>query len=69
MVLTGSLADFTRPQATKIIEDLGGSVSGSVSKNTDVVLVGEDAGSKLAKAQALGIKIINEQEFRALANV
>ncbi len=69
VVLTGSLADFTRPQATKIIEDLGGSVSGSVSKNTDVVLVGEDAGSKLAKAQALGIKIINEQEFRALANV
>ena len=57
------------PFIAKIIEDLGGSVSGSVSKNTDVVLVGEDAGSKLAKAQALGIKIINEQEFRALANV
>ena len=66
IVLTGSLANFTRAEATKIIEDLGGSVSGSVSKNTDAVLVGEDTGSKLAKAQMLGIRIISENEFKTL---
>ena len=69
VVLTGSLANFSRAQASKIIEDLGGTVAGSVSKNTDVVLVGEDAGSKLAKAQALGIKTITEDEFKSWANV
>lgn len=69
IVLTGSLANFSRAQASKIIEDLGGAVVGSVSKNTDVVLVGEDAGSKLAKAQALGIKTITEDEFKSWAFV
>ncbi len=66
IVLTGSLSNFTRAEATKIIEDLGGSVSGSVSKNTDAILVGKDAGSKLAKAQELGIRTITEDEFKTL---
>ncbi len=62
-VLTGTLENYTRAQATKIIEDLGGQTSSSVSKNTTFVLAGSDAGSKLTKAQALGVKIIDEQEF------
>lgn len=65
-VLTGTLAGYTRSEAAKIIEDLGGSVSSSVSKNTDFVLAGEAAGSKLDKAQALGVKIIDEDEFRQM---
>ena len=62
-VLTGSLPTLTREEATAKIESLGGKVSGSVSKKTDFVLAGEDAGSKLDKAQKLGVKIINEAEF------
>lgn len=68
VVLTGSLDSFKRSEATKIIEDLGGEVVGSVSKNTDLVLVGADAGSKLQKAQSLGIKTISEEEFKNLIN-
>lgn len=62
-VLTGTLPTYTRPEASKIIEDLGGKVSGSVSKKTTYVLAGEDAGSKLTKAQSLGVTVINEQQF------
>jgi len=62
-VLTGSLEAFTREQASDIIEKLGGKTSGSVSKKTSYVLAGEDAGSKLTKAQNLGIPILTEAEF------
>jgi DNA ligase (NAD+) len=62
-VLTGTLPTLTREQATAKIESLGGKVSGSVSKKTDFVLAGEEAGSKLDKAQKLGVKIIDEKEF------
>jgi DNA ligase (NAD+) len=62
-VLTGTLPTLTREEATAKIESLGGKVSGSVSKKTDYVLAGEDAGSKLDKAQKLGVKIIDETDF------
>ena len=62
-VLTGTLPTLTREEATAKIEALGGKVSGSVSKKTDFVLAGEDAGSKLGKAQELGVKIIDEKKF------
>jgi DNA ligase (NAD+) len=62
-VLTGTLPTLTREEATAKIESLGGKVSGSVSKKTDYVLAGEEAGSKLDKAQKLGVKIISETEF------
>lgn len=65
-VLTGTLSTLTRPQATEIIEKFGGKVSGSVSKKTDYVLAGEDAGSKLTKANQLGVKVITEEEFDKL---
>ena len=62
-VLTGSLEDFSREEASNIIEKFGGETSSSVSKKTSYVLAGEDAGSKLTKAQNLGVTIITEQEF------
>ena len=62
-VLTGSLEDFSREEASNIIEKFGGKTSSSVSKKTSYVLAGEDAGSKLTKAQNLGVTIITEQEF------
>jgi DNA ligase (NAD+) len=62
-VLTGTLPTMTREDASAKIEALGGKVSGSVSKKTDFVLAGEEAGSKLEKAQKLGVKIIDEAEF------
>ncbi|MDX9757965.1 MAG: NAD-dependent DNA ligase LigA [Bacteroidota bacterium] len=62
-VLTGTLQHFTRDQAKALIERYGGTVSGSVSKNTAVVLAGMDAGSKREKARALGVPIIDEEEF------
>lgn len=67
-VLTGTLPTMTRDQAKEIIESLGGKCAGSVSKKTDYVLAGEDAGSKLTKAEQLGIKIIDENEFKAMLN-
>ncbi len=65
-VLTGRLEKFTRDEATKKIEELGGAVKNSVSKKTDFLVAGEDAGSKLTKAQELGIKILSESDFENL---
>ena len=65
-VLTGTLEKYTREEASEIIENYGGKTSGSVSKKTDYVLSGEDAGSKLRKANELGIKVITEQEFEEM---
>lgn len=67
-VLTGTLPTMTREQAKEIIESLGGKCSGSVSKKTSIVLAGEDAGSKLTKAEQLGIRIIDENEFKEMIN-
>ncbi len=60
-VLTGTLANYSRDEAKKMIEDAGGKVTGSVSKKTDYVVAGEDAGSKLDKAKELGVKVIDEE--------
>lgn len=62
-VLTGTLSRFTRNEASAIIEEFGGKTASSVSKKTSVVLAGEDAGSKLRKANELGIRVISEEEF------
>ena len=67
-VLTGSLESFTRDEASNIIEKFGGKVSSSVSKKTSYVLAGEDAGSKLTKAQSLGVTIITEEQFKEMVN-
>jgi DNA ligase (NAD+) len=67
-VLTGTLAEFTREEASAIIEELGGRVSGSVSKKTDYVLAGQDPGSKLDKAHSLGVAVMDEAEFKRLTN-
>ncbi len=65
-VLTGTLPSMTRAQAAEIIEANGGKTSSSVSKKTTYVLAGEDAGSKLTKAQALGVTIINQEQFEKM---
>ena len=65
-VLTGSLEKYSRDEASEIIEKFGGKTSGTVSKKTSYVLVGEAAGSKLTKAQNLGITIISEDEFEEM---
>ena len=65
-VLTGTLSRYTRSEAGALIEQHGGKVSGSVSKKTSFVLAGEDAGSKLTKAQSLGIPILDEDGFEAM---
>jgi DNA ligase (NAD+) len=64
-VLTGTLSTMTREQATALLERLGAKVAGSVSKKTSVVVYGSDAGSKLEKAQQLGVETWDEQQFRA----
>ena len=66
LVLTGGLASLSRDEAKAAIEARGGRVTSSVSKKTDYVVVGTDAGSKLEKARALGLKLLTEQEFREL---
>lgn len=63
IVLTGSLQHFSRDEAAEEIRKLGGTVTSSVSKNTDLVVAGEKAGSKLSKAEKLGIRILNETQF------
>ena len=65
-VLTGELENFTRDAVKDIIRKEGGSVSGSVSRKTDYVLAGENPGSKFEKAKELGVKIIDEEEFKKL---
>ena len=65
-VLTGTLPTYTRSEASDIIESFGGKTSSSVSKKTSFVLAGEEAGSKLDKANKLGVKVINENEFREM---
>lgn len=67
-VLTGTLPTLKRSEASKLIEDNGGKVTGSVSKKTSYVLAGEDAGSKLTKAQTLGIAIITEEQLLEMIN-
>ncbi|MEE0264711.1 MAG: helix-hairpin-helix domain-containing protein, partial [Acutalibacteraceae bacterium] len=62
-VLTGTLPTLKRSEAAKIIEEMGGKTSSSVSKKTDYVVAGEEAGSKLVKAQSLGIAIISEEDL------
>jgi DNA ligase (NAD+) len=64
-VLTGTLETMTREEATGLLERLGAKVAGSVSKKTTVVVYGRDAGSKLEKAQQLGVETWDEQQFRA----
>jgi DNA ligase (NAD+) len=66
MVVTGTLEGFTRQEAEEAIRAAGGKVAGSVSKKTDYVVAGESAGSKLAKAQELGVPVLDEAGFRAL---
>ena len=65
-VLTGELENFTRDAAKDMIRKSGGSVSSAVSRQTDYLLAGANPGSKYAKAQALGVKIIGEDEFKKL---
>ncbi len=63
VVVTGTLQHFTRDSITAKLEELGAKVSGSVSKKTDYLIAGEKAGSKLAKAQQFGVKILTEDDF------
>jgi DNA ligase (NAD+) len=65
-VLTGTLGQWTREQATDALEALGAKVSDSVSRKTTAVIAGESPGSKVAKAQALGVAVLSEDELRAL---
>jgi DNA ligase (NAD+) len=65
-VLTGALANYSRDEAMALIKERGGSVSGSVSKNTDYVLVGDEPGSKYDKAKKLNIQLLSEDQFRKM---
>ena len=65
-VLTGTLQTLGRSEASEIIQSYGGKVTGSVSKKTSYVLAGEGAGSKLIKAESLGIEILTEEEFKEM---
>ncbi len=67
-VLTGTLPNLTRSQAKQLIEAAGGKVSGSVSKKTSYVVAGDEAGSKLAKAESLGVTILDETALQDLLN-
>lgn len=64
VVLTGKMEDYSRKEAQEIVEKLGGSVTGSVSRKTDILVAGEDAGSKLAKAEELSVEVWNEARFK-----
>ncbi len=65
-VLTGKLENFTRDEAAKLIEDRGGRVSSSVSKKTDYVVAGSDAGSKLTRGESLGVTVLSEEQFASM---
>jgi DNA ligase (NAD+) len=67
IVVTGTMIRFTREQMEQLIRDLGGKASGSVSKKTSLVVAGEAAGSKRARAEELGIRIVSEDEFLEMA--
>ncbi|MGH2574409.1 MAG: helix-hairpin-helix domain-containing protein, partial [Ignavibacteria bacterium] len=67
-VLTGTLEKYTREEVKVIIENLGGKVSSSVSKKTNYLLAGKEAGSKLTKAKSLGVKVINEIDFEKMVS-
>lgn len=67
-VLTGTLPTFSRSEASKLIESFGGKTSSSVSKKTSYVLAGDDAGSKLEKANKLGVEVIDEEKFKTMIN-
>lgn len=69
IVVTGTLPTLGRKEAAELIERYGGKVSGSVSKKTDYVLAGENAGSKLAKAQELSIPVLTEEGLRSLLGI
>ena len=69
VVLTGSLPTYNRGEATKLIENNGGEVASAVSKSVNLVVAGEDAGSKLEKAEKLGIRIIDENEFKSMLGI
>ncbi len=66
IVVTGSLETFTRQQAEQAIREAGGKAAGSVSGKTSLVLAGKDPGSKLDKARALGVEVIDEKQFRQI---
>ncbi|KAF0247490.1 MAG: DNA ligase NAD-dependent [bacterium] len=68
-VLTGKLASLTREEAQKLVEERGGRVNSSVSKKTDYVVAGSDAGSKLDRAQSLGVTILDELAFVQMINL
>ncbi len=68
-VLTGTMPTYSRDQAKKMIEDAGGRVAGSVSKKTDYVVAGADAGSKLDKAKELGVSVIDEKAMEELLSI
>ncbi len=68
-VITGSLSKWSRKEAEELVEKAGGRAAGSVSKKTDYVLAGENAGSKLVKAEQLGVKVIDEATFARLVEV
>ena len=67
-VMTGTLSNYTRQNATKIIEDMGGIVTTTVSKNTDYLLFGENPGSKYETAQNLKVRLLSEKDFVDLIN-
>lgn len=69
VVITGTLPTLGRKEAAELVEKYGGKVSGSVSKKTDYVVAGESAGSKLAKAQELGITVLTEAELFVLLGI
>ncbi|MBN1561066.1 NAD-dependent DNA ligase LigA [candidate division KSB1 bacterium] len=69
LVFTGALRTLTRQQARTLTEELGGRAASSVSKNTDFVVLGEDAGAKAAKARELGVPLLSEEEFRKMAGL
>ena len=66
-VFTGTLEEFSREEAERLVQSLGGRASSTVSKKTSYVVAGAEAGSKLAKAEKFGVKVISEKEFRKLA--